>query len=78
MQEVLNRHGVAGIVYGDASTFHIYFGRAGNGSIDGLSAGELKGIPKKTVSAFQQALRVRGVDVMSYTGVLHWSPTLEA
>ena len=70
MQEVLNRHGVAGVVYGDASTFHIYFGRAGNGSIDGLSAGELKGIPKKTVSAFQQALRVRGVDVMSYTGGL--------
>ena len=55
---------------GDVSTFHIYFGSAGNGSIEGLSAAELKGIPKKTVSALQQALRMRGVDLMSYTGGL--------
>jgi glutamate-1-semialdehyde 2,1-aminomutase len=70
MQDVLKRHRVAGVVYGDVSTFHVYFGRAGNGSIEGLSAAELKGIPKKTVIAFQQALRVRGVDLMSYTGGL--------
>ena len=71
MQDVLKRHHVAGVVYGDASTFHIYFGRAGDGSsIQGLSAAELKGIPKNTVSAFQQALRARGVDLMSYTGGL--------
>ena len=70
MQDVLNEHRVAGVVYGDVSTFHIYFGSAGNGSIEGLSAAELKGIPKKTVSALQQALRMRGVDLMSYTGGL--------
>ena len=70
MQNVLNEHRVAGVVYGDVSTFHIYFGSAGNGSIEGLSAAELKGIPKKTVSALQQALRMRGVDLMSYTGGL--------
>ena len=70
MQSVLNEHRVAGVVYGDVSTFHIYFGSAGNGSIEGLSAAELKGIPKKTVSALQQALRMRGVDLMSYTGGL--------
>ena len=70
MQNVLNKHRVAGVVYGDVSTFHIYLGSAGNGSIEGLSAAELKGIPKKTVSALQQALRMRGVDLMSYTGGL--------
>ena len=68
MQDVLKRHHVAGVVYGDASTFHIYFGRAGDGSsIQGLSAAELKGIPQNTVSAFQQALRARGVDLMLQT-----------
>jgi glutamate-1-semialdehyde 2,1-aminomutase len=70
MQEVLKRHGVAGAVYGDASTFHVYFGRTNGNSIEGLSAAQLKGIPKTTVAAFQQALRQRGVDLMSYTGGL--------
>lgn len=64
LQEVLTRHAAAGVVYGDASTFHVYLGR---GSIERLGAAELKGIPKKTVTAFQQALQVRGVDLMSYT-----------
>jgi glutamate-1-semialdehyde 2,1-aminomutase len=68
MQAALERHRVAGVVYGDASTWHVYFGRAGNGTVEGLSAAELKGIPKKTVAGFQQALRARGVDPMSYTG----------
>jgi glutamate-1-semialdehyde 2,1-aminomutase len=70
MQEMLKRRGVAGAVYGDASTFHVYFGRTNGDSIEGLSAAQLKGIPKTTVAAFQQALRQRGVDLMSYTGGL--------
>jgi glutamate-1-semialdehyde 2,1-aminomutase len=65
LQEVLSRHGVAGAVYGDSSTFHIYIGKP---SIEDLSAAELKGIPKAIVSGLQQALRARGVDLMSYTG----------
>jgi glutamate-1-semialdehyde 2,1-aminomutase len=68
MQQVLTKHAVAGAVYGDASTFHIYIGRGARGSIEGLTAEQLKGIPKKTVTALQQALRVRGVDLMTYTG----------
>jgi glutamate-1-semialdehyde 2,1-aminomutase len=38
------------------------------GTIDGLAAAELKSISPKTVAALQRALRVRGVDLMSYTG----------
>ena len=64
-QEVLSRRGVAGVVYGDSSTFHIYIGKP---SIDGLDAAQLKGIPKPIVSGIQQSLRARGVDVLSYTG----------
>jgi len=45
--------------------FHIYIGKS---SIESLDAAQLKGIPKPIVSAIQQALRGRGVDVLSYTG----------
>ena len=65
LQEVLSRRGVAGVVYGDSSTFHIYIGKP---SIEGLDAAQLKGIPKPIVSGIQQALRARGVDILSYTG----------
>ena len=64
-QEVMSRRGVAGVVYGDSSTFHIYIGKP---SIEDLDAAQLKGIPKPIVSGIQQALRARGVDVLSYTG----------
>jgi glutamate-1-semialdehyde 2,1-aminomutase len=65
MRQVLRRHAVAGTVYGDSSTFHIYIGKP---SIEGLDAAQLKGIPKPVVSGLQQALRARGVDILSYTG----------
>jgi glutamate-1-semialdehyde 2,1-aminomutase len=65
MRAVLSRHAVAGTVYGDSSMFHIYIGKP---SIDGLGAAQLKGIPKTIVSELRQALRVRGIDILSYTG----------
>ena len=64
-QDVMSRRGVAGAVYGDSSTFHIYIGKP---SIENLDAAQLKGIPKPIVSGIQQALRARGMDVLSYTG----------
>jgi glutamate-1-semialdehyde 2,1-aminomutase len=74
LQQVLTRRRVPGMVYGDASTFHIYLGKTPRDSVEELSAAQLKGIPKKTVVALQQALRVRGVDLMSYTGgVTSWA-----
>ncbi|HEV8310006.1 MAG TPA: aspartate aminotransferase family protein [Methylomirabilota bacterium] len=73
LDAVLERRGIAGYVYGEASTFHIYLeGAPGRGrSRDGLrtlDAATLKSIPGPVVSAIQNGLRVRGVDLMSYTG----------
>lgn len=65
LQAVLSDNAVAGAVYGDSSTFHIYIGKP---SIEGVTAAQLKGIPKHIVSELQQALRARGVDILSYTG----------
>jgi glutamate-1-semialdehyde 2,1-aminomutase len=68
LREVLNRHEVPACVYGEASTFHIYFGAR---SIDGLDANALKNVPPEVQNRFRQALQVRGVDLMSRcSGVL--------
>jgi glutamate-1-semialdehyde 2,1-aminomutase len=75
---VLKKHEVAGAVYGDSSTFHIYLGSGAKGTIDGLSPSELKGIPPEQVHALQRALRKRGVDLLSYTGGVTSSAHTEA
>jgi len=68
LQEILDRSEVAACVYGDASTFHVYFG---NRSIEGMDANTLKNAPPAIQTAFRQALQVRGVDLMSRSsGVL--------
>ena len=68
LQEAVDRYEVAAYVYGESSTFHIYFGSR---SIDGLDANALKGVPAEIQTSFRQALQVRGVDLMSRTsGVL--------
>jgi glutamate-1-semialdehyde 2,1-aminomutase len=55
-------------VYGEASTFHVYFGAR---SIDGFDANTLKDVPAAVQNGFRQALQVRGVDLMSRcSGVL--------
>ncbi|MBI3126998.1 MAG: aspartate aminotransferase family protein [Candidatus Tectomicrobia bacterium] len=68
MQRILRKSEVAGAVYGDSSTFHIFLGKGARGTIEGLSPVDLKGIPPRTVNALQRALRQRGVDLLSYTG----------
>jgi glutamate-1-semialdehyde 2,1-aminomutase len=73
MDTVLAKRGVAGYVYGDASTFHIYLEAApGSGrpreGLRTLDAVTLKSIPGSVVSAIQNGFRVRGVELMSYTG----------
>jgi glutamate-1-semialdehyde 2,1-aminomutase len=68
LRKLIDRHGVAACVYGDASTFHVYFGSS---SIEGLDAHTLKNIPEEIQNGFRQALQVRGVDLMSRcSGVL--------
>jgi glutamate-1-semialdehyde 2,1-aminomutase len=68
LREILTRHEVPACVYGEASTFHVYFGGR---SIDGLDARTLKNVPPDLQNGFRQALQVRGVDLMSRcSGVL--------
>ena len=68
LREIVQRYEVAACVYGEASTFHLYFGAR---SIEGLDANSLKNIPGETQKGFRQALQVRGVDLMSRcSGVL--------
>ena len=67
-QGILKKHEVAGAVYGESSTFHIYLGKGVRGSVEGLTAVDLKGMPRERVEALQSGLRARGVDLMSYTG----------
>ena len=70
--EILRALSVRGKVYGESSTFHLYLEAArGGGSqrtrgcVDGL---ELLSIPPVLVDALQCELRLRGLELMSYTG----------
>ena len=68
LRQVIDRYEVAACVYGESSTFHIYFGGR---SIEGLDATALKSAPAELQTNFRQALQVRGMDLMSRTsGVL--------
>jgi glutamate-1-semialdehyde 2,1-aminomutase len=68
MQKIMDEHQVAGAVYGESSTFHLYFGKLDQRGINGLTAAQFKGVPKDTVKAFRKGLRLRGADLMSYLG----------
>jgi glutamate-1-semialdehyde 2,1-aminomutase len=73
LREIVDRYEVAACVYGESSTFHLYFGGR---SIEGMDASALKNQPVETQRAFRQALQVRGVDLMSRTsGVLSGTHT---
>jgi glutamate-1-semialdehyde 2,1-aminomutase len=73
---VLERHGIAGYVYGPASTFHVYFESnkdrlataRSRQDLYTLDARLLKGMPGDLVTRYQRHLRFRGVDLMSSTG----------
>ena len=73
---VLERHGIAGYVYGECSTFHVYFEtdkvriKAAKSPEDlhTSEAQRLKGMSHELIDAYQLSLRHHGVDVMSSTG----------
>ena len=68
LREIIGRHEVPACVYGDASTFHVYFGAR---SIEGLDATTLKNVPPAIQNNFRKALQLHGVDLMSRcSGVL--------
>jgi glutamate-1-semialdehyde 2,1-aminomutase len=74
--QVLERHGIAGYVYGPCSTLHAYFetdaDRVRNCStradLRTIDAARLKGMPTELIVEYQRQLRYRGVDIMSSTG----------
>jgi glutamate-1-semialdehyde 2,1-aminomutase len=74
--EVLQRHRVAGYVYGPASTFHVYFetdrqrlaGIRQRTDLQTRDADRLKGMPGALIAQYTRQLRYRGVDIMSSTG----------
>jgi glutamate-1-semialdehyde 2,1-aminomutase len=74
MDAVLERRGIAGYVYGEASTFHIYLAAPlaprvqRRADLVTTDAATLKGIPTTMVMAVQNGFRARGVELMSYTG----------
>ena len=68
LREIMDQREVAACVYGDSSTFHVYFGSR---SIEGMDATWLKSQSPEVQTAFKHALQVRGVDPMSRcSGVL--------
>lgn len=74
--DVLERHGIAGYVYGTASTYHVYFetdaSRVSQArsrrDLHTLAAERLKGMPGQLIAHYQRHMRERGVDNMSSTG----------
>ena len=75
-EDILERHGIAGYVYGPCSTFHVYF-ETNSERVNGAStrqdlytkdAKRLKGMPGDLVNEYQRHLRFYGVDNMSSTG----------
>src|SRR5205807_1910772 len=75
-EEVLERHAIAGYVYGPCSTFHVYFETdprrvreaRGREDLHTTEAARLKSIPGPLISEYQRLLRHHGVDLLSGTG----------
>ena len=87
MQRVLDQLQVDAIVYGEASTFHVYFGQHARRSIiDQVPPDAIRSMKRDALDVYTCGLRKRGVDFMSYTGgvtsLAHTNadidPTLEA
>lgn len=75
---VLERLGIAGYVYGPASTFHVFFETdldrvvqtASRRDLHTTEAARLKGMPGRLITQYQVRMRFGGVDNMSSTGGL--------
>jgi glutamate-1-semialdehyde 2,1-aminomutase len=73
---VLERLGIAGYVYGPASTYHIYFETdlerirlaKFRSDLHTTDANRLKGMPGPLIAQYQRQMRFLGVDNMSSTG----------
>jgi glutamate-1-semialdehyde 2,1-aminomutase len=73
LNEIIRDLGLPGVAYGDSSTFHMFFGKAGDtattrGTMWTQDAAEIKGMSPRLVDAVHHALQNRGVDLMSRMG----------
>ncbi|MBF6570109.1 MAG: aminotransferase class III-fold pyridoxal phosphate-dependent enzyme [Candidatus Binataceae bacterium] len=69
MQAVLDELTVDALVYGESSTFHVYFGNgARRCSIDQVDPAAIRSMKRDALDIYTCGLRKRGVDFMSYTG----------
>ena len=67
--DILRQRQIRGLAYGASSVFHIYFGATrSEGSMAGLSARDIRDVPKARVTAFQRGMRQHGVNTMSHFG----------
>jgi glutamate-1-semialdehyde 2,1-aminomutase len=87
MQRAVDALQVDALVYGESSTFHVYFGKgARRASILDVPAATIRSMKRDALDIYTVGLRKRGVDFMSYTGgvtsLAHAdadvAPTLEA
>lgn len=65
-RKIMTEHQVDGAVYGESSTFHMFFGKDVRGSMAGRSAEEIRGVDPAVVQTLRSGLRQRGVDLMSH------------
>jgi len=65
-RRIMTEHQVDGAVYGESSTFHMFFGKDVRGSMAGRSAAEIRGVDPAIVQTLRAGLRQRGVDLMSH------------
>ena len=69
MQEELDNLQVDAQTYGEASTFHVYFGKgARNCRIADVPPDQIRSMKRDALDIYSCGLRKRGVDFMSYTG----------
>lgn len=61
---LMARHGIAGTVYGESSTCHMYFGAD---DLSALSPAQIRSVRPALVNGLRGGLLERGVDLMSHT-----------
>lgn len=69
MQDVLDELQVDAQTYGEASTFHVYFGKGARAcSIGDVAPERIRAMKRDALDIYSCGLRERGVDFMSFTG----------
>lgn len=64
IEGLIGRHGIAGTVYGESSTCHMYFGA---GDLATLAPSQIRSVQPALVNELPGGLLERGIDLMSHT-----------